>query len=85
MTQREIKLTRAVLDYLHAADRGQRTEIQIHAGAFETFDEVAPSTAELTAVLKNCDAEKWIVGVPTRFRVMKWNITDAGESVRLEF
>jgi hypothetical protein len=86
MTTREIKITKAVLDYLHALDYGQATELQIHSNAFgETFGVPKPSAAEVAAALNECDAQKWITGVPSRFGGrMKWNITDAGEAVRLE-
>ena len=86
MTSRELNITKAVLDYLHSLDYGQATELQIHTNAFgETFGNPKPSAAELEAVLKNCDAEKWITGVPSRFKgKMKWNINEAGEAVRLE-
>jgi hypothetical protein len=87
MTSREIKITKAVLDYLHLLEFGQATEVQIHADAFgEKFGTPQPSAGELTAVLNECDAQRWINGVPSKFnkRVMKWNITDAGEAARLE-
>jgi hypothetical protein len=86
MTKREIKITRAVLDYLHGLDYGQATETVIHVNAFgPDFGPPPPSAAELGAVLRNCDAGHWIAGVPGRFGGrMKWNITDAGEAVRLE-
>ena len=82
MTAREIQITKAVLAYLHSLDFGQATELQIHSKAFgETFGEPKPSVAELECVLRYCDREKWIAGVPSRlFGKMKWNITDAGES-----
>ena len=86
MTSREIKIIRCVLDYLHSLDQGQATEVQIHANAFgEAFGPPAPSVAELGAALHECDARKWITGVPARFtNKMKWNINDAGEAARLE-
>ena len=87
MTSREIKIIKAVLDYLHALDQGQATEVQIHANAFgEAFGPPAPSVAELSAALRECDARKWITGVPARIsNRMKWNLNDAGEAARLEF
>jgi hypothetical protein len=84
MTAREIKITKAVLDYLHAADRGQRTQLQIHAGAFDNFEPPKPSVSELKSVLENCDQEEWIRGTPDRFKKMLWQITTLGEGVRPE-
>jgi len=85
MTTREIKITKAILDYLHSLDYGQATELQIHANAFgEAFADPKPSAKELEVALQNCDAEKWITGVPSRFKKMKWSINDAGEAARLE-
>ena len=86
MTSREIKIIKAILDYLHSLDHGQAIELAIHLAAFgEVFGQPQPSAAELSAALKNCDAEKWICGVPSHFtNKMKWNITDTGEAARLE-
>jgi len=85
MTKRELKITRLVLDYLHGLDYGQATELQIHVNQAWSGLNPPPSAAELTAVMQNCDVEKWISGVPSRFGgKMKWNITDAGEAARVE-
>lgn len=86
MTTRELKITKGILDFLHGLDGGQATETQIHQGIIATWSpaEAKPSAGELAAALNNCDAEKWIVGVPSRFnaRVMKWCIADEGELAR---
>jgi hypothetical protein len=86
MTTRECLIVRAVLDYLHALDHGQATELQIHLSAFgEPFGDPKPSSMEVLSALRQCDAAKWINGVPSRFgNRMKWNITDAGEAARME-
>lgn len=88
MTTREIIITRAGLTFLHSLEGGQATEVQIHAAiiADEKFTEPKPSAHEVAAAIANWDAEQWVVGVPARFnkRVMKWNITDAGEAARLQ-
>jgi hypothetical protein len=86
MTTRELRITKAILDYLHSLDRGQATDLVIHANAFpETFGYPKPSVAELDFALTHCDTEKWIIGVPARFgKKMKWSINDAGEAARLE-
>lgn len=88
MTTRELQITKAVLDYLHSLDGGQATELQIHAAVNQEPPGATPpaSAHELAAALRQADAEGWLNGVPTRFnrRLMKWNITDAGEGARLE-
>ena len=84
MTTRELQITRAVLDYLHEADRGQRTQLQIHAQAFVQFPDHKPSVEEVKSVLENCDLEEWIRGTPDRFKKMLWQITTLGEGIRPE-
>jgi len=86
MTKREINLTRAVLAHLHEQDYEPVSEIQIHAALIVSplVEHPKPSVAELTAVLRHADAEKWVVGVPGRFqKQMRWSLTDTGEAARL--
>jgi hypothetical protein len=84
MTTRELTIIKAVLDYLHSLDGGQADEFLIHRDIYQATDPV-PSAAELKAVLAQCDAMRWITGVPAKFtRKMKWNLNDAGEAARLE-
>lgn len=84
MTTREKKILKGILQYLHDADHGQRTEIQIHAGAFPSFDDTPPSVDELRVCIRMANAGGMIRGVPSRFAGMKWNITDVGESAWME-
>ena len=84
MTTREKKILKQVLQYLHDADRGQRTEVQIHAGAFNHFEGGQPSVDELSFAIRLANGMKFIRGVPARFGPMKWNITDDGEAALLE-
>ena len=84
MTLREKKILKAVLQYLHEADHGQRTELQIHGGAFAGFEGGAPSVDELSFAMRLANGMQFIRGVSARFTGMKWNITDAGESALLE-
>lgn len=87
MTLRELQITKAILNFLHTLDYAQASEVQIHAAVNvdPAINFPKPSVAELGAALKNCDAEKWILGVPARFtRTMRWNITEEGEAARLE-
>ena len=86
MTAREIKITLALLNYLHGLDGGQASELQIHAHAFAAFDGPKPGAAELSAALANADTRRWVTKVVNKLneRLVKYNITDAGESVRLD-
>jgi hypothetical protein len=86
MTARELKIDKAVLDYLHSIDRGQDTEIGIHFRVIERWpvNDPRPSAAELAESLIRLDAGKFITGVTSRFGKQKWNISDAGEAARLE-
>lgn len=86
MTARELTITKAVLNYLHELDYAQASSVQIQL-AVNTSPLVAvpkPSVAELDCVLRHCDVERWIAGVPGRFnKQMRWNITEAGEAARV--
>lgn len=84
MTIREKKILKHVLQYLHDADRGQRTEIQIHAGAFAGFDDRLPSVDELSCAIRLANGMAFVRGIAARFAGMKWNLTDAGEAALLE-
>ena len=86
MTKREINHTQAVLAHLHEQDYEPVSEIQIHAALFASplVPHPKPSVAELAAVLRHADAEKWVAGFPGRFQnQMRWTLTDAGEAARL--
>lgn len=86
MTARELNITKAALDYLHEQEYVPVTEIQIHAAliASPLVELPKPSAGELTSVLRNADAEKWIAGVPGRFKKqMRWIITETGEGARI--
>ena len=84
MTTRERRILKAVLQYLHDADRGQRTELQIHAGAFAHFEGGPPSVDELSFAIRMANGMRFARGVAARFAGMKWNLTDAGEAALLE-
>ena len=84
MTLREKKILKAVPQYLHEADHGQRTEVQIHAGAFAGFESGIPSVEELAFALRLGNGMSFVRGVEARFGGMKWNLTDAGEAALLE-
>ena len=84
MTTRELKILAAVLNYLHTLEGGQADELKIHAVIYQKADP-SPSVAELRSALRECEVKEYIMGVPARLTGrMKWNITDLGESTRLE-
>jgi hypothetical protein len=83
MTQREVKISRAVLDSLHDVDGSQLTEAQIHADVQLIVGEKVP-LAELASVIAICESKKWVTCIKSKFASFKYNITDAGEAARLE-
>ena len=82
MTDRDLKLAKALLDVLHDLDGGQAGEITLHA---EVNLKQPCGATEFAAVLALCDRKKWITGVPAKLTgKMKYNLNDAGEAARLE-
>ena len=86
LTQREISLCKAALDYLHSLESGQAIELEIHAAILrDPAVHPKPSASEVETIIKICDLKKWTIGVASKFaNKMKWNISDAGEGARLE-
>lgn len=87
MTTRELQITKAVLGFLHSLEFGQATEVQIHAALTEdpALLPPKPGAKEVEVAIANCEANKWITGVPARHtRIKKYNINDAGEAALLE-
>jgi len=86
LTQREMILSKAALDYLHSLDAGQAIELEIHAAILrDPAVHPKPSASEVEAALKIWSERKWTIGVPSKFAgKMKWSISDAGEAARLE-
>ena len=83
MTTREIKICKAILDALHDLDGGQYNELQIGGKAYEILGREF-SLPELDAAIDICNKRRWIVGAPGVAGKMKWNISDRGETARLE-
>jgi hypothetical protein len=83
MTTREIKICKAILDAMHDLDGGQYNELQIHGAAYEILGQTF-SLPELDAAIAICNARGWIVGAPGVAGKMKWNISDRGETARLQ-
>ena len=81
MTDREIKISHAILKALHDMDGGQAGEITLHGEATQ----ICPcSVAEFTAALALCDTQGWVTGVKSRFKGKLWSINDAGEGALLQ-
>jgi hypothetical protein len=83
MTERDAKIIKAVLDYLHQVE-AQLTDAGIH-------DEVkqrvypAPGLAEYLAAMEIADKARWIITMPARFGTgFKRSLSEAGEAARLE-
>jgi len=81
MTAREIKLSRKILDYLHALDGGQAHAVTIHA---EIGGLVACSATEFDHLLGQLDQQKYVLFIETKFKGRLWSITDDGEAARLK-
>jgi hypothetical protein len=81
MTAHEIKIARRILDWLHDQDGGQAHALTIHA---EIGGLALCHAAEFDEVLQQLEHRRYIIGVKTKFKGHMWNISDAGESARLE-
>jgi len=84
MTERQLKITRALLDALNALEGGQMTEPLLHA---ELSLRVTPtaSLAEFNDALELCDNNGWLTGVKAKHRNGRvWCINEAGMAARLE-
>lgn len=81
MTQREIKISRRILDYLHELEGGQAHAFTIHG---EIGGTGICSATEFDAVLAALDRKKFVMFIETQFKGRLWNITDAGEAARLQ-
>lgn len=81
MTAREIKIAAKILDYLHSLDGGQAHALTIHA---EIGGMPVCGAQEFDDVLAQLDTQKYILGIQSKFKGRLWNITDAGESARLQ-
>ena len=86
LTQREVVLSKAGLDYLHSLESGQAIELEIHAAILrDPAVHPKPSASEVEAVIQIWNNRRWAIGVPAKFaNRMKWSISDAGEAARLE-
>jgi len=81
MTDRERELIRTTLEYL-AADDVQADEAVIHRGIYLLF-RPRPLLSEMSAALKVCEENHWIIGIRTPFYVA-WSITAKGRAQLVE-
>lgn len=82
MTERELKVTKAILEVLHEEDGRQVSEISLHGGVTALC---TVGVTEFNAAIALCDKHRWItVYQPRLTTVRKINITDAGEARLLE-
>lgn len=81
MTAKEIKIAKKILDALHELDGGQAHALTIHGdiGGLNLC-----TTAEFDATLAELDRQKYVIGIPSKFKGVMWNISTAGESARLQ-
>lgn len=81
MTQREIKISKAILNALHDRDGKAIQEDELF-GAVHTATEC--SLREFKAILAICDARDWLTGVAGKFSGKLWDINAEGEIARLQ-
>ena len=81
LTPREIKIAKAILDYLHGLDGGQAHALTLHA---EIGGMATCSAVEFDGVLGALDIRQYVLGIHTKFKGRMWNISDAGEAARLQ-
>lgn len=81
MTTHEIKIAKRILDVLHELDGGQAHALTLHA---EIGGLGGCTASAFDATLAELDRRRWVIGVKTKFKGVLWNISDAGEAVRLE-
>jgi hypothetical protein len=83
MTQRQRKLARAALNYLHDLDGGQACDVLVHAGVNEILGEYVP-LAEMDEVLELMDRQGWIITVKSKLKGTLRSLSDLGEAARME-
>ena len=81
MTARETKIAKRILDALHELDGGQSHALTLHG---EVGGLGLCSSAEFDAILAELDKRKLVMFIETKFKGRMWNITDAGESARIQ-
>lgn len=81
MTQREIKISKVILDTLHAREAKAMREDELFG---EVHKATECSLREFKAILAICDARGWLTGVAGKFSGSLWDINDEGEVARLQ-
>jgi hypothetical protein len=81
MTQREIKISKSILDTLHARDGKPMQEDDLFLAVHAVTE---CSHREFKAVLVICDLRGWLTGVEGKFSGKLWDINAEGEIARLQ-
>lgn len=85
MTEREIKISKAILDVLHGRQDGGLVSAMLVHGEVELLLEESVPAADFKTIFDQCDKRGWLIGVvtqPTGRR--KYKISDEGEAARLQ-
>lgn len=77
MTDRDVAIIKAILEYLAAGDV-QADRAVIHRGIYLQF-RPRPLLSEADAAMKVCEENDWIIGIRTPFSVV-WSITTKGRA-----
>lgn len=84
MSSRQRKIVKAILETLNSLDGVQLNEMVLHAEVSLRMTP-GPGLVEFQDGLKICSDSGWVTGVQPRFGgAALYNITDAGQAVRLE-
>lgn len=84
LTDREIKLIKAILDILHEHGGKQMADALLHAEVNLKLGETIP-LAEFIAALNLADGNGFITSIHAKYgNGFRRNINDAGEAARLE-
>lgn len=82
MTPRQVKVCKAILDFLNDCPV-QIVDTILHAGVNELLGEFVPLT-EFAEEIERCDKSGWVISVKTQFKGFKRKISDDGRSARVE-
>lgn len=85
MKEKTAEIAKAILTVLDRMDRTQSTEVILHAGV-KLLVNPPPVLAEFDQALKECEAQRWIIGVRSKFveSQVKWSISDQGRAALSE-
>lgn len=84
MSQRQLTITRQILEALNLMDGGQLAEVILHHQVNLLIKPNA-TLGEFEDALSVCDANGWVTGVVSKFGPKKlWQLNDRGQAARLE-